>query len=77
MDGGNVQLPNRAAYNPDGSSFGIENVGVTPDHEVEITPRDFLAGRDPQLERAVQVALADSAKNPVVNPKRPRYPVHK
>lgn len=77
MDGGNVQLPNRAAYNPDGTSFGIENIGITPDHEVEITPRDLLAARDPQLERAVQVALADSAKNPVTPPKRPRYPVHK
>ena len=77
VDGGNVQLPNRAAYNPDGSSFGIENVGVTPDHEVEITPRDFLSGRDPQLERAVQVALAEVAKNPIVPPRRPRYPVHK
>ncbi len=77
MDGGNVQLPNRAAYNPDGTSFGIENVGITPDHEVEITPRDLLAGRDSQLERAVQIALAESAKNPIVAPRRPKYPIHK
>ncbi|MDT5063806.1 MAG: tricorn protease [Acidobacteriota bacterium] len=77
IDGGSVQLPNRAAYNPDGSSFGIENSGVTPDYEVEVTPRDFMAGRDPQLEKAVQVALAEAAKNPIVAPKRPKYPVHK
>jgi tricorn protease len=77
IDGGNVQLPNRAAYNPDGTSFGIENVGVTPDHEVEITPRDFMAGRDPQLEKAVQVALAEVSRNPSIAPKRPKYPIHK
>jgi tricorn protease len=77
IDGGFVQLPNRAAYNPDGSSFGIENLGVMPDYEVEVTPRDFMAGRDPQLEKAVQVALAEAARNPAVAPKRPKYPVHK
>ncbi|MBA3240727.1 MAG: PD40 domain-containing protein, partial [Acidobacteria bacterium] len=77
IDGGNVQLPNRAAFNPDGTTFGIENVGITPDFEVEVTPRDFMAGRDPQLEKAVQVALAEAAKNPIVAPKRPRYPIHK
>jgi tricorn protease len=77
IDGGNIQMPNRAAYNPDGTSWGIENVGVSPDVEVEITPRDFMAGRDPQLERAVTVALAEVARNPVVRPRRPRYPIHK
>lgn len=77
IDGGQIQLPNRAAYNPDGTSWGIENVGVSPDVEVEITPRDFAAGRDPQLERAVQVALAETAKSPVVRPKKPKYPIHK
>jgi tricorn protease len=77
IDGGQIQLPNRAAYNPDGTSWGIENTGITPDIEVEITPRDFMAGRDPQLERAIQAALAEVAKNPAVRPKRPKYPVHK
>jgi tricorn protease len=77
IDGGQVQLPNRAAYNPDGTSWGVENAGVAPDYEVEITPRDFMAGRDPQLEKAIQVALAELPKNPVVAPKHPKYPVHK
>lgn len=77
IDGGQIQLPNRAAYNPDGTSWGIENTGITPDVEVDFTPRDFMAGRDPQLERAIQVALAEVAKNPVVRPKRPKYPVHR
>ncbi|HST22680.1 MAG TPA: S41 family peptidase [Blastocatellia bacterium] len=77
IDGGNVQLPNRAAYNPDGTSWGIENVGVIPDYEVEIMPKDMLGGRDPQLEKAIQVGLEEIKKNIPVAPKKPKYPVHK
>ena len=77
IDGGNIQLPNRAAYNPDGTSWGIENVGVIPDYEVEITPKDVLAGRDPQLEKAIQVAMEEIKKNVAVAPKKPKYPIHK
>ena len=35
----------------------VENEGVAPDIHVEMTPKDVIAGRDPQLERAVQEAL--------------------
>jgi tricorn protease len=77
IDGGNVQLPNRAAYNPDGTSWGVENAGVSPDFEVEITPKDWMMGRDPQLEKAVQVAMEELKKAQPVVPKKPKYPVHK
>lgn len=77
IDGGNVQLPNRAAYNPDGTSWGIENAGVSPDFEVEIIPKDWIAGRDPQLEKAVMVAMEELKKVQPVLPKKPKYPVHK
>jgi hypothetical protein len=76
IDGGRVQLPNRAAYDPSGSGWGIENVGVAPDFEIEITPADVIAGRDPQLEKAIEVALAQIAKAPEFDPKRPAFPVH-
>ena len=76
IDGGRVQLPNRAAYDPSGTTWGVENVGVAPDFDVEITPADVIAGRDPQLEKAVEVALAQISKNPVFVPKRPAFPVH-
>jgi tricorn protease len=76
IDGGQLQLPNRAAYNPDGSSWGIENLGVAPDFEVEITPQDLMAGRDSQLEKAVQVALAEINKLKLRKPARPAFPVH-
>ncbi|HJZ81956.1 MAG TPA: S41 family peptidase, partial [Pyrinomonadaceae bacterium] len=77
IDGGSVQLPNRAAYDPSGLSWGVENAGISPDFEVEITPRDFMAGRDPQLEKAVQVGMEELKKAQLWTPKKPKYPVHK
>ena|GEM_PF-9902 len=76
IDGGRVQLPNRAAYDPSGTTWGIENMGVAPDFDVEITPADVIAGRDPQLEKAVEVALAQVSKLQPVTPKRPAFPIH-
>lgn len=75
IDNGGVQLPNRAAYNPNGT-WEVENYGVAPDFDVEITPQDSMAGKDSQLEKAVEVALAQIQKNPVVQPKRPAFPIH-
>jgi len=41
---------------------------------VEQTPKDVIAGRDPQLERAIAVALDGLKKNPPARPARPPYP---
>ncbi len=35
----------------------IEKVGLTPDVKVEITPKDVEAGKDPQLEKGVDLLL--------------------
>ena len=35
----------------------MENKGVAPDIEVEMAPKLVLQGRDPQLEKAVSIAL--------------------
>jgi tricorn protease len=76
IDGGEVSAPNRAFFNPKTGVLDIENNGVSPDIPVEITPADWRAGRDPQLEKAVQVALEALRKNPPVAPKRLQYPSH-
>ena len=34
----------------------------------------MIAGRDPQLEKAIEIVLADLAKNPPAVPKRPPFP---
>ncbi|HEX8097436.1 MAG TPA: PDZ domain-containing protein [Pyrinomonadaceae bacterium] len=77
LDGGSVSAPNRAFYNPQKGELEIENAGVAPDLAVEITPADWRAGRDPQLEKAVHLALAALQKNPIPAPKRPKYPAYK
>ncbi|HNC46618.1 MAG TPA: S41 family peptidase, partial [Acidobacteriota bacterium] len=76
LDGGFVQLPNRAAYQSDGTSWGIENIGVSPTIEVDILPADVLAGRDPQLEKAIEAALAELKKIKTPAVRKPKYPVH-
>ena len=48
----------RAAADLRGSAFSIENRGVEPDVEVVYGPDDYLAGKDPQLTKAVELAMA-------------------
>lgn len=72
MDGGSVTAPNLAFWTPEG--FGIENEGVPPDIEVEQTPKEVIAGRDPQLEKAISVALERLKQAPPARPIRPPFP---
>ena len=54
---------------------GVENYGADPDIEVEMRPQDYLEGRDPQLERAVQEIMRTLSINPPNLPdfgKRPK-----
>jgi tricorn protease len=73
MDGGSVSAPDGHFYNPEGK-YDIENQGVSPDIEVELDPVSVRQGHDPQLEKAVEVVMAELEKNPVPRPKRPPYP---
>ena len=73
MDGGFVTAPNVAIWTKEG--FIVENVGVAPDIEVEMWPAEVIKGHDPQLEKAIQVALEELKKNPPEKPVRPAYPV--
>jgi tricorn protease len=73
MDGGRVTAPNLAIWTEDG--FIVENEGVPPDVEVEQTPADVIAGKDPQLEKAIEMVLAELAKAPPLAPKRPAFPL--
>ena len=73
MDGGGITAPNLAIWTEDG--FIVENVGVPPDIEVEQYPADVIAGRDPQLEKAIETALEMLEADPPVTPSRPPYPV--
>jgi tricorn protease len=74
MDGGTITAPNLAIWTAE-DGWVVENEGVPPDIEVEQTPKEVIAGRDPQLERAIAVAMDELKKNPPPRPKRPPYPV--
>ncbi|HJQ71473.1 MAG TPA: PDZ domain-containing protein [Blastocatellia bacterium] len=73
MDGGFVTAPDAAIFGLEGD-WEVENRGVAPDIEVEFDPAAWRAGRDPQLERAVEVVMEDMKKNPRPQPRRPAYP---
>jgi len=73
MDGGAVSAPSYHVWNPEGK-YDIENQGMPPDIEVDLDPLSVRQGHDPQLEKAVEVILAELEKNPVPRPKRPPYP---
>ena len=70
IDGGAISSPNLAVFDTDGK-WDVENIGVHPDIEVEMTPKLVIGGADPQLERAVAEALKLLEENPVVHPPRP------
>jgi tricorn protease len=74
LDGGGITAPNLAIWTPE-DGWVVENEGVAPDIEVEQTPADVIAGRDPQLEKAIAVVLDELKKNPPATPQRPAYPV--
>jgi tricorn protease len=73
MDGGAVTAPNFGFFSPTGE-WEVENRGVAPDIEVDQDPQSVREGRDPQLERAVSVALDLLKQNPPPEPRRPPFP---
>ena len=65
VDGTRVTVPRFASWFTE-FGWSVENYGVDPDTEVLITPDDWAAGRDTQLEAAVDRALALLAERPPV-----------
>jgi tricorn protease len=53
LDGSSIRTPGTGLWNVKG--YNLENYGVPPDVDVDNTPEDFLAGRDAQLEKALEV----------------------
>ncbi|MFB9995392.1 PDZ domain-containing protein [Deinococcus oregonensis] len=70
IDGGMLTSPRLAIFSPEGE-WEVENVGVAPDVEVELTTKLAAQGRDPQLERAVELVLAALEANPQPRVLRP------
>jgi len=74
VDGGFVTAPNIGIWTED-EGFTVENVGVPPDIEVEQLPAQVAAGHDPQLEKAIEVALEGLRAHPPKPAQRPPFPI--
>jgi tricorn protease len=73
IDGGAVTAPRVAFYNLQGE-WDVENYGTPADIEVDFDPAEWRKGRDPQLEKAVEVAMAELKAKPTPTYKKPAYP---
>ena len=73
MDGGYITRPEFSSYSVD-KRWIMENKGVSPDIEVDNLPDDVVAGRDPQLEKAVEVLMEKMKSHPPVDMSRPASP---
>ncbi|MBN9735963.1 MULTISPECIES: S41 family peptidase [unclassified Pseudonocardia] len=67
VDGTRITQPRYATWFDD-TGWGMENHGVDPDIEVVVTPQDRAAGRDPQLDRAIELALQRLDEHPPARP---------
>ena len=76
VDGGSMIAP-RFGFIDRAGNFAVENLGVGPDIEVENYPKEMIAGRDPQLERAVAEAMRLLREKPsdrmLTEPKAPEW----
>lgn len=74
LDGGRITSPNFGIFDLEGN-YIIENEGVAPDIFVEQMPRDLLEGRDPQLEKTIDILLEEMKTYPYKELKDPKDPV--
>src|SRR5690554_100552 len=74
LDGGSVTSPNFGIYDTEGNWI-IENEGVAPDIFIEQLPKDLLQGRDPQLERTINILLEEMKTYPYKNIRKPADPI--
>lgn len=57
VDGTSARMPGAGVYRLDGSP--MENRGEKPDIKIWLHPDDYLAGRDPQLDKAIEILTGD------------------
>ena len=75
IDGGRITNPRGGFFNLQGE-WDVENKGIAPDIDVFIDAKSYSKGIDPQLHKAVEVALEELKNNPPkVLTKEPEAPV--
>jgi len=73
IDGGSVTAPTFGFWNTEGN-WDVEGYGVEPDYNLENAPHEMVAGRDLQLEKAIEIILQSLDKQPAQKPRKPSYP---
>ncbi len=75
IDGGLVTAP-RTAISGIAGKWEVEGNGIPPDIEVWQDPKLTREGHDPQLEKAVDVAMQELKEHPLPHYPKPPYPDH-
>lgn len=70
VDGGVISVSNYGMFSPDGK-WVIEGEGVSPDFDVESDPNVFAAGGDAQLDKTIEILMAQITKKPTTWPQPP------
>ncbi|MFH0944955.1 MAG: S41 family peptidase [Planctomycetota bacterium] len=73
IDGGSLSAPDYRIYTPEGHWI-VENEGVTPDIEVDLTPAEVARGFDAQLMKGVEVVLKKIREEPRERPPHEPFP---
>lgn len=76
IDNGGVFQPNNGFYDKNGKWL-VENHGADPDIFLDNDPASVMAGKDLQLDKAIQVALEQADKDPFTFPEIPPVPKKK
>ncbi len=74
IDNGSVNQSNNAFYGAEGKWL-VENHGADPDILVDNDPASVMAGKDNQLDKAIEVALQKIKEHPFTFPPVPKYPI--
>ncbi len=64
IDGGAMTAPDNAVFDPIEKEWIGENKGIAPDIEVRQTAKALNEGKDPQLEKAVEILLNELKNRP-------------
>jgi len=73
VDGGSINVPTFAFVSTEGE-WAVEGVGVSPDIEVWDLPELVAAGKDPSVEKGVEVLMEELKKNPPKKVQKPMEP---
>ena len=73
IDHGFIFVPNYGGYR--GNEWLVEGHGALPDVEIDQDPTAVMQGKDPQLDRAIELLKAMLAKHPISIPMHPPFPI--